>query len=217
MASASPPTTVEVGEATTESATSEIPRMDSSDSTCWPGISTDAMAPLPEMRFINRDARQMTRTPSSTDSAPATTAAADSPSECPMTAPGRTPWDFIVSASATCIAKIVGWTRSMPVTSSGADIASVTEKPDSSAISGSIPAIVAAKTGSVASSSAPIPGHCEPCPENTHTGPRSPWPTAGSYGKSLSATSRRALLSSPKSLAETTVRTGRCARRRDSV
>ena len=73
----------------------------------------------------------MTRTPSSSDSAPATTAAAASPSECPMTAPGRTPYAFIVAASATCMVNSVGWIRSIPVTVCGADIASVTENPDS--------------------------------------------------------------------------------------
>ena len=36
-----------------------------------------------------------------------------------MTAPGRTPYDFMVSASATWIANSVGWTRSMPVTVTG--------------------------------------------------------------------------------------------------
>ena len=79
----------------------------------------------------------------------------------------------MVAASATCMANRVGWTRSIPVTVSGADIASVTENPDSRAISGSASATVAANTGSVASRSAPIAAHCEPCPENTHTGPRS--------------------------------------------
>ena len=55
------------------------------------GSSTDAIAPAPAMRDISRDRRQMTRTPSSSDSAPATTAAAASPRECPMTAPGLHP------------------------------------------------------------------------------------------------------------------------------
>lgn len=91
MAWASPPTTVDVGEATTESTTSEIPRMDSSERTCWPGSSTDAMAPLPATRPISRERRQITLTPSSSDNPPTTTAAAASPSEWPMTAPGRTP------------------------------------------------------------------------------------------------------------------------------
>ena len=43
----------------------------------------------------------------------------------------------MVAASATCMVNRVGWTRSIPVTVSGADIASVTENPDSLAISGS--------------------------------------------------------------------------------
>ncbi len=30
----------------------------------------------------------------------------------------------------------------------------------------------------LASSAAPIAAHCDPCPENIHTGPRSSWPTA---------------------------------------
>ena len=123
------------------------------------------------MRDISRDRRHITRTPSSSDNAPATTAAATSPMECPMTAPGVTPYDFIVAASATCMVNSVGWIRSIPVTVSGIDIASVTENPDSRAISGSASATVAANTGSLANRPAPIPAHCEPCPENTHTGP----------------------------------------------
>ena len=72
-----------------------------------------------------------------------------------------------------------GWIRSIPLTVSGAEIALVTENSDSRAISGSTSATVAANTRSVASSSAPIAAHCEPCPENSHTGPRSSCPTAG--------------------------------------
>ena len=73
-----------------------------------------------------------------------------------MTAPGRTPYAFMVAARATCMVNSVGWIRSIPVTICGAVIASVTENPDSRAISGSACATVAANTGSVASSSAPI-------------------------------------------------------------
>ncbi len=62
----------------------------------------------------------------------------------------------MVAASATCMVNRVGWIRSIPVTTCGAVIASVTENPDSRAISGSAAATVAANTGSVASSSAPI-------------------------------------------------------------
>ena len=79
----------------------------------------------------------------------------------------------MVAAIATCTAKMVGWTWWIPVTVSSAVIASVTEKLDSAAISGSISAILAAKTGSVASRPVPIAAHCEPCPEKIHTGPRS--------------------------------------------
>ncbi|PRC60534.1 hypothetical protein C6A85_17780, partial [Mycobacterium sp. ITM-2017-0098] len=44
--------------------------------------------------------RQITLTPSPRLRAPATTAAATSPIECPMTAPGRTPYDCKVRAGA---------------------------------------------------------------------------------------------------------------------
>ena len=37
----------------------------------------------------------------------------------------------MVAASATCMVNSVGWTRSIPVTTCGAVIASVTENPDS--------------------------------------------------------------------------------------
>ena len=167
--------------------------------------------------------RQITRTPSSSESAPVTTAAATSPIECPITAPGRTPRAAMASARATCMAKIVGWTAPIPVTVSGADMASVTENPDSCRMSGSMRAMAAANVGSFASRGAPISAHCEPCPENTHTGPRSSWPTAAGYGVSPAAISRRpahSSLVSPASLASaamTAVRTGRCPRRRASV
>ena len=123
----------------------------------------------------------------------------------------------MAAASATCMVNSTGWTRSMPVTVSGADIASVTEKPASRAISGSASATRAANTGSRASRSAPIAAHCEPWPENTHTRPRSSWPTAGGYGVSPSATSRKPSASSGRLAATTAVRTGRCPRRRARV
>ncbi|CFR84209.1 Uncharacterised protein [Mycobacterium tuberculosis] len=86
-----PPITVDCGDATTETTTSSIPRAISSEFTCLAGNSTEPMAPAPAMRVISFERRQMTRAASSSDSAPATTAAADSPIECPTTAPGRTP------------------------------------------------------------------------------------------------------------------------------
>ncbi len=101
--------TVDFGDATTATTTSPLtPRAISSVSTCWAGNSTDAMAPEPEIVDINRDRRQITRTPSSSDSAPATTAAAASPIEWPITAPGCTPYDLMVAASATCMVNSAG-------------------------------------------------------------------------------------------------------------
>ncbi len=151
----SPPITVVCGEATTATTTSSTPRPASSSRTVCSGSSTEAMAPEPASRASSLDRRQMTRTPSSIERDPATTAAATSPMECPITAPGRTPWAAMASARATCMANRVGWTLSMPVTVSGADIASVTENPDSRSISGSRRATAAANTGSVDRSSAP--------------------------------------------------------------
>ncbi len=53
--------------------------------------STSATAPWPASCAISRDRVAITRNPSATVSAPATTAAVISPIECPMTASGSTP------------------------------------------------------------------------------------------------------------------------------
>ncbi len=107
-AGATPPITVDWGEATTASTTSSTPRAVNSKSTCSAGNSTDAIAPEPAIVDISRDRRQITRTPSSSVSAPATTAAAASPIEWPITAPGCTPYALIVAASATCMVNSAG-------------------------------------------------------------------------------------------------------------
>lgn len=215
--SVAPPITVDCGEATTAITTSLTARRVSSSRTCAVGSSTAAIAPAPARRRHSRDRRQITRSPSCSDNAPATTAAETSPREWPITAPGRTPRALIASASATCMTNRVGCTRSMPVTVSAAVRASVTEKPDSAAINGSAAATVAAKAGSVASRSAPIAAHCEPCPENTHTGPRSSRPTACSSGPSPAANPRSARTNSWLSPAISVRRTGRRPRRDASV
>ena len=212
-----PPITVDAGEVTTATTTSSIPLRSSSSRTCCAGSSTAAIAPPPARRRHSSERWQMTFTPSARDRAPATTAAATSPMECPTTAPGRTPWEVMVSAIATCMAKMAGWMRSMPVTVSGASSASVTEKSDSAAISGSISAIFAANAGSAASRAAPIDAHCEPWPENTHTGPRSSWPTAAWCGSSPAAICASPSINSVRVPATAAVRTGRNPRRRDSV
>ncbi|CFE36071.1 Uncharacterised protein [Mycobacterium tuberculosis] len=99
---------MDCGAVTTATTTSSMPRAVNSDCTAKAGNSTDAIAAEPAIVAISFDRRQMTRTPSSADSTPATTAAADSPIEWPITAPGRTPYAAIVAANATCIAKMVG-------------------------------------------------------------------------------------------------------------
>ena len=89
--SVAPPMTVDSGEAKTDTTTSLTPRAVSSSRTCWAVNSTEAIAPPPDSRHMSRERRQITRTPSSSDKAPETTAAAASPMECPITAPGWTP------------------------------------------------------------------------------------------------------------------------------
>ena len=86
-----PATTVDCGEVTTATTTSSTPSAVSSDCTLSAGSSTDAIAADPAIVAISFERRQITRTPSSSDSAPATTAAAASPIEWPITAPGITP------------------------------------------------------------------------------------------------------------------------------
>ena len=86
-----PATTVDCGELTTATTTSSTPSAVSSDCTASAGSSTDAIAADPAMVSINFERRQITLMPSSSDRAPETTAAADSPIEWPITAPGMTP------------------------------------------------------------------------------------------------------------------------------
>ena len=57
------------------------------------GNATDTIPPPPANATIARDRNATTRAPSSSDNAPATTAAAISPCECPTTAAGTTPND----------------------------------------------------------------------------------------------------------------------------
>ncbi len=73
-----------------------------------------AIAPLPATRGSSRERRQISRPPSASESAPQVTAAAISPTEWPMTASGRTPYERHTAARPTCIAKIMLWIRSTP-------------------------------------------------------------------------------------------------------
>ncbi len=95
----SPATTVEVGEAAM-AAHSEpsVPMVSHGESsvpmvsrTSSNGRSTMIMAPLPATLRSSAERRHTSRAPSDSDSTPATTAAAISPTEWPMIAPGTTP------------------------------------------------------------------------------------------------------------------------------
>lgn len=173
------------------------------------------------MRVSSRDRRQITRAPSATLSAPATTAAATSPMECPITAAGRTPCARHSAASPSCMANSTGWMRSQPTSSSPARSAARTENPVSARISGSTSAIVAANAGSTTSRSRPIPGHCDPCPENTQTVSRGALAMAvpvTTFGAGRPATNaRRPATSSSREDATTPSRPRPVERRRASV
>ncbi len=84
----------------------------SSARTSSAGSGTDTMPPRPASTVIARLRRATTRAPSSSDSAPATTAAAISPCECPATASGRTPAASHSAASDTITAHSTGCTTS---------------------------------------------------------------------------------------------------------
>jgi hypothetical protein len=104
----------------------------------------------------------MILTPVSSSMQPATTAAATSPIEWPMTAAGRSPCARHSSASATWTPKITGWaTHGESRTASGSSWAR-SERSPCSRISGSRRSIAAAKAGSASSSRRAMPGHCDP-------------------------------------------------------
>ena len=127
--------------------------------------SIRAIAPCPDSRDISRDRVAMTLSPSATERAPATTDAATSPIEWPMTASGCTPWERHSWVSASCMPTSTGWIRSMPVTCCPSAMTCCSENPTCSTNAGSISATAAAKAGSSTISWRPIPSHCEPWPE----------------------------------------------------
>ncbi len=212
IAGTSPESTADVVAAATATARSVRPASRRSASSG--GSATMTMPPLPATSRSSTERRQTSRAPCSRVSTPAVTAAAISPTEWPITASGCTPAARQVAASATCIAKIIGWITSTGCSASLA-IAARSETPSSSVKIGSRVSITPANTGSPAASPRPIPTHCEPCPENTHTRPA---PVAGVLGSTpCPASSPSWLISSTRLAANTAARCGRCARRRASV
>ncbi|GLZ28440.1 hypothetical protein Lesp02_06300 [Lentzea sp. NBRC 105346] len=116
---------------------------------------TTAMPPRPAILRNARLRNATTRAPSSSDNAPATTAAAISPCECPTTASGSTPYDRHSAASDTITAHNAGCTTSTRSTSSRSNS---TNGASASAHS----PIRAANTGEDSNNSRAIPTHCEP-------------------------------------------------------
>ena len=159
-----------------------------------------------------------TRTPSSSDSAPATTAAAASPRECPMTAPGRTPYAFMVAARATCMVNSVGWIRSMTGHDLRAPTSPRSPRTRTRGRSAARPARRWRRT--------PVrsPAAQRPSPPTANPARRTPTPDPDRRARPRPDTEyrRRRPRATPRSapawlLAMTAVRTGRCARRRARV
>ena len=175
-----PPTTVDVGEATTEITTSVTPRIDSSESTCCAGSSTDAMAPVPATRPHQLG-------PAADDPQPVLErqrARDDGRRGLTERVPDDRAGDDAVGLHRLGQRDLHREQRRLDAV----DARHRLRRRDGlghreARLARRSPArsrrSVAANTGSVASSSAPILGHCEPWPENTHTGPRSSWPTGG--------------------------------------
>ncbi len=174
-----------------------------------------AIAPLPATSRSRIDLRQISREPSLRVSAPATTAAAISPTEWPITAAGSKPCSRHTSASATCIAKIIGWMTSTAASSSPTSTARGVNPISAANISPTL-SIVRPNAGSVARRSRPMPTHCDPCPEKTHTGPiarRFAVPSRTPAASLPAAAARRAATSSARSAATTPARWVRWLRR----
>ena len=192
--------------------------------------STTAMPPV--LTFSrsssSRERTAITRTPSATPSAPATTAALISPIELPTTAAGRAPYDRQSAASATCMPNSATCVAATPSAGEPVATSSRSENPASRRTCGSSSSIAAANAGSSASSRRPIPAHCEPMPLNTQTAPdvsgrsRPVRGTAGrttvpGAGSSPAACRRRASARASRPRAATTAQAGRRSRRRARV
>ena len=155
----------------------------------------------------------MTRTPSSSDSAPATTAAADLAHRMPDDRAGPHP----VGLHGGGQRDLHGEQGRLDPVDAGHGLGRrhrLGDREPGLARRSAAPrsATVAANTGSSASRSAPIAAHCEPCPENTHTGPRSSWPDRGLVrGVAVGDLAQARRSARVRSAAITAVRTGRCA------
>ncbi len=136
-------------------------------------IEIDAIAPCEGIAAWTRARSTARRALSSSEVAPATYAAAISPTLCPITAPGSTPNERQVSARETVTAQSAGWTRSIRCHDSWSASARSTSRSCQSTCGASAAAqasIRSRNTSEVSISSSPMPAHCDPCPGKTKTG-----------------------------------------------
>ncbi len=167
-ASTSPATTVDRGPLTAATAT-RSPCRAISGRTSSTGSDTDNMPPRRDNASSTAcDRNATTRAASCRLNAPATAAAAISPCECPTTACGSTPYERHTSASDTMTAHSTGCTTSTWSSSSSSLSTSTSDQLTNGRSASSHSAIRRANTSSVASSSRPMPTHCEPWPGNTN-------------------------------------------------
>ncbi len=130
--------------------------------------ATAVMPPRPARVSSTLPRRATIRAPSSSERAPATTAAAISPWECPTTASGRTPAACQRAARETITANSTGWTTS---TRSGSPERRTSSRDQSTwgARASAHWAIRSANTGEVSRRSTAMPVHWLPCPGKTKT------------------------------------------------
>ena len=198
-AASSPASTSASGALTAATDTPSGRRGVTSSSVAW----TATIAPPAGSSCMSRARAATSVHASSRDSTPATWAAVISPIEWPATASGRIPQDSTSRNSATSIANNAGW--AIPVSSSAAGSSPQMASRSGRSSSGSSRAATAsnasANTPNLAYSSRPMPGRCDPCPENS-TASRRPAP----------AYSPRATSATSSPLASSTARCGKTDR-----
>ncbi|CAM5517806.1 hypothetical protein SGRIM128S_08435 [Streptomyces griseomycini] len=172
------------------------------------------MPPPPDRARSALERRAMTRAPSWRDRPPATTAAAISPWECPITAVGLTPLARQRAARASIMAQEAGWTtstRSRPGASSWPRRTAVRDQSTKGARAVSHSSITRANSGEESSSAVAMPAHCEPCPGNTNTAREGDTPFRPSVSRVASA-SRPASSASRPPVPGTTARVSKAER-----
>ncbi|GAB3451000.1 hypothetical protein GCM10027436_48090 [Actinophytocola sediminis] len=116
-----------------------------------------------------RPRRTTTSAPARNDNAPATTAAAISPCECPTTASGASPTERHTAASETITAHDAGCTTSSRANAAASPSTSNKSHETNPENASAHSRIRAANTVDSANKSRAMPTHCAPCPGKTNT------------------------------------------------